>query len=237
MRQLDIPVLTHLSARLTNADAGDSLIRGRIEAYTCNRSGPEKELAESLDKQIEEMSKSPIYRSELSVSPFGSLVDSTPRRTFTTLISTLNAAFPDYDFSSVKPEQFTRENNLHMIVNYINTILSPVLTDYHDFGAKLWNVLDTEIRIRECEIYSYIPEPDADPFSDDSIWCFNYFFYNKKMKRVLFFTVKSVSKVDGSCELSSGDEEESSTRSSDWGWTMDMDTAMDVDDDGIIDFY
>jgi len=235
MRQLDIPVLAHLSARLTNADAGDSLIRARIEAYTCNRSGPDKELAEALHKQIEELSKSPIYRSELSVSPFGSLVDSTPRRTFTTLISTLNAAFPvDYDFSGVKPEQFTREQNVHMIVNYINTILSPVLSDYNDFGAKLWSVLEAEIRIRECEIYSYIPEPDADPFSDDSIWCFNYFFYNKKMKRVLFFTVKSVSKVDAT-GVSSGDEE--NRASEDWGWNMDMDTAMEIDDDGLIEFY
>jgi len=88
-------------------------------------------------------------------------------------------------FSSVKPEQFKKEPNLRMVVNYINTVLGSVVPDYPVFSGKMWSVLEEEIRIRECmfslitistikvflysgDIYSYI-EGEADAFSEDGI--------------------------------------------------------------------
>lgn len=40
---------------------------------------------------------------------------------------------------------------------------------------------------------SYNPDLDSDPFGEEgSLWSFNYFFYNKKLKRIVFFTCRSV---------------------------------------------
>lgn len=41
--------------------------------------------------------------------------------------------------------------------------------------------------------HSYNPDLDSDPFGEEgSLWSFNYFFYNKKLKRIVFFTCRSV---------------------------------------------
>ena len=40
------------------------------------------------------------------------------------------------------------------------------------------------------------PQKQGDPFEvEGSLWSFNYFFYNRKLKRILFFTCSSTSKV------------------------------------------
>lgn len=41
---------------------------------------------------------------------------------------------------------------------------------------------------------SYNPDLDSDPFGEDgSLWSFNYFFYNKRLKRIVFFSCRSIS--------------------------------------------
>ena len=41
---------------------------------------------------------------------------------------------------------------------------------------------------------SYTPDLESDPFGGDgSLWSFNYFFYNKKLKRIVFFNCRSLS--------------------------------------------
>ena len=42
------------------------------------------------------------------------LCDAIDRKTLFHLISTMNAAFPDYDFSTTKAEEFTKEPNLQV---------------------------------------------------------------------------------------------------------------------------
>ena len=38
-------------------------------------------------------------------------------------------------------------------------------------------------------VYSYNPDLESDPFGEEgSLWSFNYFFYNKKLKRILFLS-------------------------------------------------
>lgn len=42
-------------------------------------------------------------------------------------------------------------------------------------------------------VLSYNPDLDSDPYGEEgSLWSFNYFFYNKKMKRILFFTCRAI---------------------------------------------
>ncbi|KAL8128680.1 hypothetical protein V2J09_017835 [Rumex salicifolius] len=52
----------------------------------------------------------------------------------------------------------------------------------------LYMALDEVIDLPECEMYSYNPDCDADPFLEKgAIWSFNFFFYNRKLKRIVSF--------------------------------------------------
>ena len=45
---------------------------------------------------------------------------------------------------------------------------------------------------------SYNPDLDSDPYGEEgTLWSFNYFFYNKKLKRILFFTCRAIRWVKG----------------------------------------
>jgi hypothetical protein len=52
--------------------------------------------------------------------------------------------------------------------------------------ADLWNALDTLMNLKECDIYLW---NSADMATDELwLWSFHYFFVNKHLKRVVFFT-------------------------------------------------
>lgn len=57
------------------------------------------------------------------VSPFGPLDQAASRKTLFYLLATLNAAFPDYDFSEVRPEQFSKQISTQLVINSVNTTL------------------------------------------------------------------------------------------------------------------
>lgn len=125
------------------------------------------------------------------------ICDTISRKTLFYLIATLNASFgPDYDFSKAKAEEFSKEPSHSWVMNAIdsNFLSSPAHQSYSILKPQLWQAIDTAISMAECEIYSYNPDLSSDPYSEDGcLWSFNYFFYNKKLKRILFFTCRSTS--------------------------------------------
>ncbi|XP_074997104.1 repressor of RNA polymerase III transcription MAF1 homolog isoform X2 [Calonectris borealis] len=126
----------------------------------------------------------------------GPLSDKCSRKTLFYLIATLNESFrPDYDFSAAKSHEFSREPSLNWVVNAVNcSLFSAVREDFNALKPHLWDAVDEEICLSECDIYSYNPDLDSDPFGEDgSLWSFNYFFYNKRLKRIVFFTCRSIS--------------------------------------------
>jgi len=214
MKFLEIGTLAQLSSFFSGVESlsGESTINGRIEAYSCKIAGSDKKLYKSLEQQYQvELSKSPDP-DLTGTSPFGPLSDSGSRKTLISLISILNASFPDYDFCNVKPEQFLKEIGAHMVINSVNTMLAGVVPNYNiDIGPKLWNAVDTEICIKECDIYSYIPDYHSDPYVEEegNIWSFNYFFYNKRLRRIVYISFHAVSKmteVSFTSEHSTSDE-------------------------------
>jgi hypothetical protein len=76
----------------------------------------------------------------------------------------------------------------------IDSNLSAVAGDqYKNLQAPLWTTIDDEIQLNDCDIYSYNPDLNSDPFSEPGcLWSFNYFFYNKKLKRIVFFTCRAI---------------------------------------------
>lgn len=125
----------------------------------------------------------------------GPLCDTISTKSLFYLISTLNASFqPDYDFSNAKSEEFSKEPSLQWVMNAVDSQLFATSCGdaFSSLRQQLWSTLDEEIALTECDIYSYNPDLSSDPFGEEGcIWSFNYFFYNKKMKRIVFFTCRA----------------------------------------------
>jgi len=57
-------------------------------------------------------------------------------------------------------------------------------------------VPDEVIGLVDCDVYTYRAVAEGDPFTDEAnLWSFNYFFYSKKLKRILYFSCRAVSKT------------------------------------------
>jgi hypothetical protein len=141
-----------------------------------------------------------------SYSPLGNFHDSSTQRLMTDLILTLNASFPDYDFSNVRPSHFSRMSSSSLVMNRVNEKLSELAASMPEgvnFLSHLWNAMDDVIHLKDCEVYSYAPQnkddDDDDPLSfltqtldgyDGSVplWTMNYFFVNKKLQRIVLLT-------------------------------------------------
>lgn len=78
-----------------------------------------------------------------------------------------------------------RDDNARWLIN-------PYILDTQ-LQNPLWTTIDDEIQLNDCDIYSYNPDLNSDPFGEPgSLWSFNYFFYNKKLKRIVFFTCRAI---------------------------------------------
>ena len=134
-------------------------------------------------------------------SALGDFTEQGTRRLMTDLILTLNASFPDYDFGDIQPDDF-QKSSVTATVKRINERLS----ELPQVLTQLWTSVDSVIHLKDCDVYSYVPQPSHQDDSfllqlkqqddnmemeyDDSVvlWSFNYFFVNKHLKRVVLFT-------------------------------------------------
>eukprot|EP00096_Caligus_rogercresseyi_P003597 TRINITY_DN1685_c0_g1_i11.p1 TRINITY_DN1685_c0_g1~~TRINITY_DN1685_c0_g1_i11.p1 ORF type:complete len:240 (-),score=71.83 TRINITY_DN1685_c0_g1_i11:972-1691(-) len=202
-------------------ESPESMIVGSLESYSCkmigsekqfykrfNSSGPGPETLEALSPpkngyggysvspgQTQCYSRSWISNSRSSDEEEGTLCDAISRKTLFYLISTLNVSFPDYDFSDARSSEFSKEPSLQYVMNNVDSLLSVTATEqYSKVHEKLWVTLNEEICLPECDIYSYNPDLASDPFGEEGcLWSFNYFFYNRKMKRIVLFVCRASS--------------------------------------------
>jgi len=145
---------------------------------------------------------------QLGTSPLGPLSDASTRRLLIDLIATMNASFPDHDFSGLRPEQFTREPNVNMVIASVNKHLAPLREAYNStFLEELWLAIEQVIQLQECQVYSYIPDMEEDPFSAGHLWTFNFFFFNRNLKRILYFTCVATSKYSPAAAEDLSDQE------------------------------
>lgn len=92
----------------------------------------------------------------------------------------------------------TQENNTNLImlqwvINGVDSQLQSTANEvFSNLKQNLWTAIDEEIQLRDCDVYSYNPDLTSDPFGEEGCtWSFNYFFYNKKLKRIVFFTCRA----------------------------------------------
>ncbi|CDS42355.1 repressor of RNA polymerase III transcription [Echinococcus multilocularis] len=106
------------------------------------------------------------------------------------LMSTITLSFDStYDFMNTSSEDFCLEPELAVVRNYISRLCSIYVDKYEALAPKLWNAIDVEILPHRCVIYSYKPNHSTDPYSGRSLASFNYFFFNRSLRRILFFSL------------------------------------------------
>jgi hypothetical protein len=228
MKFLDQQSLARLNGFLSHVDVGDYVVHGDLEAYSCKLAGLDKKLSRSLEADVAEGS-SPA---DMGKSPMGPLSEASSRKTLIYLILTLNHTYPDYDFSLLRAHHFRKEAGVKAIEETVSSTLLEVSRIWDNtpgygerpFGDTLWSALDEAIGLSDCDVYSYKSDGEDDPFGEaGNIWSFNYFLYNRKQKRVLYFSCRGVSKTaasDESSEYNYKSEDDSDMR---YGMATDMD--------------
>ncbi|KAI0044905.1 Maf1-domain-containing protein [Auriscalpium vulgare] len=130
MKYIEIPGLARLAQQLTH-EGPECSVHTRIEAYSCKNIKRDKKLFKQLETAYnDDVSHSPpvpsfaaLDREEADMTPFGPLADHAARKTLYLLIATLNVAFPDHEFSDVKPAHFTKEQSGAPVLNALSTTL------------------------------------------------------------------------------------------------------------------
>jgi hypothetical protein len=197
----------------TKAAGSDKKLYKNIDKSLENQYESLLKISASLSppQQSAEMASMNLSRS----SPFGPLSQISSRKTFAYLIAVLNASHPDYDFSHVlRPSDFSKERNLKAVMNSIdttlygvrpnaaNTLHVPSQTTYtttsspppssQAWGPQMWMLIDKEMSLNECNVYSYLPEDDPLDGEETAIWSMNYFFFNKQRKRVAYIYLRGI---------------------------------------------
>ncbi|XP_047515363.1 repressor of RNA polymerase III transcription MAF1 homolog [Pieris napi] len=219
MKLLQSGRLEALSSALSILN-GDSAVQGRVESYSCKMAGGEKAFykrftaAGETTHNLQALSPPEgfSYSRSLSGDEEGILCDTISRKTLFYLIATLNAAFPDYDFSMAKSSEFSAEPSLTWVQSAVDAALSAVGgVRWRQLKPALWAAIDEEVQLADCRIYSYNPDLASDPFGEPGcLWTFNFFFYNMKLKRMVFFTCRAMSPVcaDSGVDFAMDEDEE-----------------------------
>jgi hypothetical protein len=141
MKYIEFPELSRLAQALSH-EGPECSVHTRIEAYSCKPISRDKKLFKSLETAyIDDTAASPPLpafvepEAELA-TPFGPIDKHASRKTLYTLIATLNVAFPDHEFSDVRPGHFTKEPSGAAVLNSLSTtLISPGGNGSPAYGA------------------------------------------------------------------------------------------------------
>lgn len=201
MKFLVLPELDYVNAALSGFDLDDTILEGKLEVFTTKMGKQDKSFAKSVQKRFKRIRSSDSGGSP--ISPLGFNQENSTRKLLVNLITTMNASYPDYDFSLVDPSDF-KKIKVEKMNELINArVAIPITRKRPDFREKLWKAMDKEIDPKKCEVFCYTPGfPDG-----EALWAMNFFFFNKKMKRVAFFISHLKSKRAYQIEQEEEDEE------------------------------
>lgn len=192
MKFLEYTPLDSINLFLSHLNLGRSTIKGNLEAFSCKQTGTDRKLSHSLEHEILDYLGQSVDSDPSSPTEY--LSSRSSRKTLINLVLTLSHLYPDYDFSAVKAHLFFREEEWESFGQIFDTYMFEAAKEWalaNDDSSLLDSiskVIDEVADLRRCEIYSYNPDFDGDPFLEEgAIWSFNFFFHNKKLKRVISF--------------------------------------------------
>ncbi|CAI9096070.1 OLC1v1032139C1 [Oldenlandia corymbosa var. corymbosa] len=199
MKYLEYTPLDRINDFLSQVNLGERTIKGCLEAYSCKHTGTDKKLSLSLESEILD------YLGKSSDTDSPSPVEYLPtssRRTLIYLLLTLYHIYPDYDFSAVNAHQFFNEETWDSFKQIFDVYMFEASKEWLETNEGctlleiLYKALDEVVKLAECEIYSYNAEADADPSLErGAIWSYHFFFYNRKLKRVVSFRFSCLSNL------------------------------------------
>lgn len=216
MKFLEYTPFDRLNMFLGNLNLGESTLQGSLEAYSCKHTGTDRKLSFSLEQEmihyLEQSSDSD------SSPPMSDMSNRLSRKTLIYLVLTLSHMYPDYNFSALQAHLFFREEGWDSFKQFFDTYMFEAAKEWAlvDDGPSLLEsickAINELVNLDECEIYSYDPDFDGNPFMEDgAIWAFNFFFYNRKLKRVVSFRCCCLSNLVADADLTdeiTGDDED-----------------------------
>ncbi|CAF1884030.1 unnamed protein product, partial [Brassica napus] len=161
---------TKLNVFMGHLNLGERTIKGCLEAYSCKHAGTDKRLSLNLENEmLDYLEKSSDSDSS---SPVDLLLSRSSRKALIYLVLTLYQMYPDYDFRAVKAHQFFSEESwdtfTQIFSNYMfeasKSIIIPKKQQLKE--ETHLNVIQV-VKLAECEIYVYNPNPNADPFLEE----------------------------------------------------------------------
>ncbi|KAF9306484.1 RNA polymerase III-inhibiting protein maf1 [Mortierella antarctica] len=153
-------------------DTPECRVYGRVEPYSCKAAGADKKLYKQIENRYDQ-SNSPPDNEDGSAGSFRNIIS-----------------------PGVKPEQFRKEPSVSMVINSINATLLNHGKEKVVKDLQIWDSIDALIQLEDSDVYSYNPESDSDPNDEEgagTLWSFNYFFFNRKLKRIIYVTMRGVS--------------------------------------------
>lgn len=169
-------------------DAGDRIIKGRLELFSCSR----RRLTQRQQQELRRLAPS-----SLDQSPLGPMSTDSAQNLLANLVSLMSLLFVDYDCTSIIPLDFEKCLDKHTIVNTINHHLASVVDRVHSgFLSEFWQAVQGAIDVVNCEIYAFQPTSGSFEPTDNSLSAFHYFFIDVERGRILF--IGSVTKSRGS---------------------------------------
>lgn len=199
------PQLTQLSAMLKAIDAGDRIIRGRLELFSCSRRGLSRRQQQELQHRVPHC---------VDDSPLGPLASDSAQNLLANLTSLLSLLFVDYDCTTLTPDDFERCADKHAVVNTINHSLAAVVDRVHQgFLGEFWHAVQDAIDLQACEVFALQPTSGTFGPTDNSLMSFHYFFIDLQRGRILF--IGSVTRSRASAAAGAADSESEVTLSQD----------------------
>lgn len=169
-------------------DAAVEFVDHRLDGMSIGSLGTETISSPQLLSPPSSFDRQRRLSANLPPSPFGPLDQGSSRKQYAYLISVLNASDPDRDFSSLSPDNFTRESSLSKVIHGFNNILMGL-------GATsppgMWDTLDKHIDLKDCKMYSLDLPPNLLQDDPGATWIKMWFFFNKRRKRVVFMQLRT----------------------------------------------
>jgi len=187
-RLLDHPKLTQLSAMLKAFDAGDRIIKGRLELFSCTH----RRMSQRQQMLIRERMPQSI-----TDSPLGPLASDYAQSVLVNLTGLMSLLFVDYDCSTLSPYDFEKCPDKHTVVSTINHGLAAVVDRVHvGFLTEFWSAVQDAIDVANCDLFAFQPKSGNFEPADKSLMSFHYFFIDPGRGRILF--IGCVTKSRGS---------------------------------------
>lgn len=125
-----------------------------------------------------------------------------PRKVMANLDTTLSSARPNaplpVDFPMIPIPNSKKSKAAAAAAGASSSPPAVSGTESPPWGPHMWALIDKEMTLKECAIFSY--QPAANPFDEETaaIWSLHYLFFNRERKRVAYLYVRGVPVVSHS---------------------------------------